>query len=397
MSITLFREGERPAKSGLSIDQLQPAIIWTLSDVALAQADSLSRLGHRKDHKLKLLWGMALAADCLEANPRSMLAILNVSRIARAARNFDLANRMIVAARSLQNDKEEKLEIDYEENSLIRERDIAAGNQVQMARNLIIYTCQRCGRLTEYISIPCMNCGWHPTTLLEISHSGRLSTTFFCLWDLLDIGRQIDAGHRKPTEIVSNLAEVAKSAMADPNFWYRQYVEDALKAVREKGGDFFSYFEVSKCRSCGTHLQLQDAKHCANCKTKSQMPPPLRLLICLRRLSVHFQHNFNGPKSIDFELFIRYLVSLQSKLFREQETPSDQERDQVFDAMRKLEMFDVGNGLGNIIMREPTKIVYRISTGLPEERKRFAETVLIDFTKALQFLANWMLRTKALS
>jgi hypothetical protein len=48
-------------------------------------------------------------------------------------------------------------------------------------------------------------------------------------------------------------------------------------------------------------------------------------------------------------------------------------------------------------MIDPANIVYHSSGSLPEGKKAFANTVLTDFTEALQFLANWMSRIKALS
>ena len=119
--------------------------------------------------------------------------------------------------------------------------------------------------------------------------------------------------------------------------------------------------------------------------------------MCLTRTLEHFQHNFDAPKSNEFDLFIRFLVSLQSKVYRAQETPFHLERARVLDLMAKLARFELANGIGEIMMTDPQNITSQLHNGLPEERKLLAVTVLADFKNTLQFLADWMSRTKGLS
>ena len=80
-----------------------------------------------------------------------------------------------------------------------------------------------------------------------------------------------------------------------------------------------------------------------------------------------------------------------------QDTPSDRERSQVLDLTSKLVKFEVVNGLGNILIADPKNIIYEFGRDLPESKRPLANTVLADFTEALQFLADWMFKTKALS
>jgi rubrerythrin len=393
MFVDVFHGQKRPPQSGIT--NLSPEKVNSGIAVLLAQAETLKRLRREADLKRKLLWAMAIASDCCEAYPESALAKLNVARIARSAGAFDFAARMLNQASRHKANEQTVQNIQYEKNLLVRENEIAGGSLVAMAQRLLVYACQRCGRLIEYIAVPCMYCGWRPTTPLEVSHSGRLMTPRFNVWELLDIGRQIHAG-RKPTEIVINLADAAAEDIADPQSWYRGYVEDVIERVKSGYETYLCYIEVSMCKNCGTHVHRQDASQCPKCNAPVQMPPPLRLLNCLTRLSLHFQHNFHAPKSSEFELFIRYPISLQSKLYRLQETPSDRERAQVLTMMSKLGRFDVVNDLGAIDMTNPKTIAVLLHKDLPETKKVLASTVLRDFRDALQFLADWMSRRKAL-
>jgi rubrerythrin len=393
---SLFKKGERPARSGLDVDKLDPPAVWYGTDVLLAQADTLQRLARTTDHRRKLLWAMSVAADCIEAHPESSRALINAARVARADKKVALAERLLSAAENLRPQKLDQDHLLYEKNQLDRER-VAGGSLEAMIMRLVVYACQNCGRLVEYISVPCMCCGWRPRTVLEISHSTRLSTIWFKLWEVMGIGREIHFGH-KATDVVPNMAEVASDLMRDETSLHRQWVNSTIEAIENNNSNtFFSFLEASRCLSCGRHNARHDANYCSNCHSPLSVPPPLRLLKGLTRLSIHLQQNFEAPQSTDFDMFIRFLVSLQSKLFRMQETPTDRERTHVINSMKTLQKFDLVNGLGTIRMADPSNISYEFPVGLPDEKNSTAKSVLTDLAEVLQFVASWMLKTRTLS
>ena len=381
------------AYSGLSPDMLEPAVVASVIDVFLAQAGSLERLRRTADRERKLKVAMSIATDCFKAHRDSALAILNAARVANAAGQLEDAARWLSAGHKLKGDQTTKHNIQYEETLVARARAVG-GSPEALPEDFIIYVCQKCGRLIEYVSLPCMCCGWRPTTLFEMSHSGCLNNRIFSLWDLLVIGREIAAG-RKATDVVPKLAQVAAKKMADPQS--RQDIEIVFQTAEKKFDTFFFWHDAAVCENCGTHNPRQDAKECQKCKGRLRLSPPLRLLMCLTRTLDHFQGSFEAPKSKEFDLFIRFLVTLQSKLYRTQETPSHHERIQVLDLMSKLARFELSNGIAEIIMTNPHKISSHLRDGLPDEQKPHAITVLADFTNTLQFLADWMSRTKGLS
>ena len=383
--------------SGLSPDQLEPWNVLSRVDILLGQADTLERLQRSKDRERKLAWGMAVTLDCQEAYPDSPLAPFSAAMLARAAGRLELASQLLSRARELDHDRICGNGIDYEENLLKRERAVIDNSLAALGQRLIIYVCQRCGRPIEYISIPCMYCGWHPTTLDEMSRSVRLSRHNFSTWELLGIGRGI-AGGRKATEVVTNLAEVAAEYMADPQSAYRKNVKSVLLGMQQKLKDnYFFWHHAAICEHCNTLNYRQDVKECSKCRASLYLPPPLRLQICLSRLAIHFQHNFGGPEFDECDVFIRYIIYLQSKLYRQQETPSNNERAKVLELMTKIGKFWTNKEYGYISMVDPQNIAYELSSKLPEELKAQEVTALADFRDTLQFLANWMKRTKTLS
>jgi hypothetical protein len=374
----------------------EPSTAGAAIDVLLAQAQSLERLRRHEDCKRKRMVAMGFATDWVEAHPKSGLAWLNGARVAIAGGKFELAATMLSSARKLKCDETTINNIIHHENMLARQRDAANGSLEAMAQRLIVYACQRCGGLTEHITRPRVRCGWRPTTLLEIAHSARLCSNFLSLWQLMRIGREIILG-RTAIEAVPNLPEAAAVIMADPR--YRRDLEEVheisqrMKVVET----YFFWHEATICKICGARNFDEKAKDCLHCKSPLHLPPPLRLLMCLTRLCLHFQLNFEAPKSTEFDLFIRYLVSLQSKVYRTQETPSDPERTFVLNLITKLARFEAPNGLGNINMTNPNNITYQLPDDLPETKQSLANTVLGEFRDVLQFLANWMSRAKAFS
>jgi len=88
---------------------------------------------------------------------------------------------------------------------------------------------------------------------------------------------------------------------------------------------------------------------------------------------------------------------MQSKLYRQQETPSNSERAKVLELMAKIGKFWTSKEYGYISMVDPQNIIYELSSRLPAELKAQELAALTDFRDTLQFLANWMKRTKSLS
>jgi hypothetical protein len=383
--------------SGLPPDQLEPWKVLSRIEILLGQADTLERLQRSKVRDRKLAWGMAVTLDCQEAYPDSPLAPFCAAKLARAAGRLELASRMLSHARELDRDQACGNGIDCEENLLALERAAVGDSLPALGQKLVMYVCQRCGRPIEYMSIRCMYCGWQPTTLDEMARSGRLSRNNFSTWELLGIGRGIRGG-RKATEVVTNLAEVSAGHMADPQSAYRKDIESVFKGMQQRLKDnYFFWHHAAICKNCNTFNYRQDVKECSKCRASLHFPPPLRLQLCLSRLAIHFQHNFGGPESNECDVFIRYIIYLQSKLYRQQETPSNIERAKVLELMNKIGRFWTKKEYGYINMPDPQNITYELSSTLPEESKAQEVTALTDFRDTLQFLANWMIRTKTLS
>jgi hypothetical protein len=114
-------EQKRP-RSGLPPDQLEPWSVFSRIEILLGQADTLERLQRSKDRERKLLWGMAVVLDCLDAYPDSPLAPFSAAKIARAAGRLEQASRLLSRARKIDREQILGNSVGYEENLLERER-----------------------------------------------------------------------------------------------------------------------------------------------------------------------------------------------------------------------------------------------------------------------------------
>jgi hypothetical protein len=398
MTTNPLEGSELTLHTGLPPEDLKPDVVCYRTEVLLAQAETLGRLNRTAEQERKLLWTFAVAYDCFALHPDVLLAVITASRVARIAGRFDLAAKMLRIARKLHLSERDSATVRKQEVLLERVRDVdAAGSRNLMETHLITYLCQHCGHLVEYISLPCWFCGWQPLTIKEASQSCRLATPWMSLWDLMKVGRGIVAGH-KVTEVVPNLAEAADASMANRD--YKEYVEGAVESAKWKkdDGSFFYYLNPFHCDNCSANVPRHDpfVTHCERCQTKLRIPPPIKLLNCLARVSIHFQHNFGGEPSENVSLLVRYLVSLQSKLFAKQETPSPSERSRVLELMAGLGTFMIINNFGVIDMSDPKHIVLHHNESGMDVNAADGRIIVEDFRDTLQFLADWMFRTKAL-
>ena len=143
--------------------------------VILAQAESFKRLKRDSDAEQKFTTAMALGLEYGKAFPNSVYPALANARICRLSGRLEFAEKLLDFAEALSKDADFTVHtIGPERRRLRLEKDVAAGNQVAMANTLFIYLCQRCGSLVEYISEPCIHCGWRRTTILEAAYSVRL-------------------------------------------------------------------------------------------------------------------------------------------------------------------------------------------------------------------------------
>lgn len=376
-------------------------------DIFLAQAETFKRLGRTRDAEQRILAAKAWTVDFRKAIPDPSVELrasllLTRGQIARVEGNLDAAAEALDAAATLTRDADTRGSIGYEMNLVTREREIAGGSLQAMVENFVVYVCQQCGMLIEYISLPCWWCEWRPTTLMEVGCAAKLSLRYLSCQDLLSIGRQIREFHRKITDIAPGLSASVERGLGDRNSSFRQEMVSVLKTGEEKNNDnCVSWREAAVCGECGAAVLRFDLLECVSCHGRIALPPPLRLLLCLQRIVIHLIHNVGVPggeagRPTQAELFVAFLCAVTSKLTRTQETPSDRERSMVQVFMTELKRFALTDGLGAVEFADSKQIAATLASGMAPERAEAARAVLRDLRDALQYLSDWMRRPKVL-
>ncbi|MHB8564111.1 MAG: tetratricopeptide repeat protein [Acidiferrobacteraceae bacterium] len=379
-----------------------PDMTEAIVEIFLAQADSLRRLGRTNDVERKLAIARATALECHHGSPKSAIAWLIGARVARAGGQFDLAESMLNAAANFGPTDHELHNIEYERSQIRRERDIAGGNAVVMAQRLIIYTCQRCGCLVEFITVPCMRCSWIPTTAREMAISVRLSIGNWTISELVGIGRAIMLG-REITDVVPNISDVAEQHIKDPaSFDYRLVNQNMALIDQKRHDSHYAWPSATTCAHCGQQSPMNWwLTACDKCGKNLTWSPPLRLMSALTRLVIHIQQNYKSPsdhdpQSTEYHMFLCYLVMLQSKLYRLQDTPSEEERTQFIERLSAVHEFVSTGRLWAVEVAKPSAITKRPLETDETETQQNDLGVVEDFVSCLRYVVGWMKRRKAL-
>ena len=206
-----------------------------------------------------------------------------------------------------------------------------------------IYSCQNCGRLIKFISIPCTHCQWLPNDLNELGRSFVLSNKGFHVSALLLLSREVSKG-RKPSEIVPSLGETARKLLAwDEAKDLQKRIFTKLK--EEEGKSLRSIKAVRQCPNCLEQILYCNQEKCGNCGEIVQWPEILRLLICMDNILWLFEQRFESSTSPEVSEFVCLLVTMIDELVRKQEAPSNYQRQYALQLLEAIEsIYDKNRG-----------------------------------------------------
>lgn len=180
----------------------------------LEKASSLQKLGRLDEARQVLVETEGAVEANVNRNPNSLQAHLLLAYFYKKA---VITNRAIVILERLLNSGE--FQIDDQQRHLLqgelqklkRERPISEKkfeDGTAPSAYTQIYSCQNCGRLINYVSMPCPHCQWSPSTLDEMARSFFLKNTNLDVPLLLTLAREVSKG-RSPQEVVGNLETMA--------------------------------------------------------------------------------------------------------------------------------------------------------------------------------------------
>ena len=359
----------------------------------LEKALSLQKLGRLDEARQVLVETEGAVEANVNRNPNSLQAHLLLAYFYKKA---VITNRAIVILERLLNSGE--FQIDDQQRHLLqgelqklkRERPISEKkfeDGTAPSAYTQIYSCQNCGRLINYVSMPCPHCQWSPSTLDEMARSFFLKNTNLDVPLLLTLAREVSKG-RSPQEVVGNLETMAQEFMSVPknrehmDYLYQLLRKDEQKQVRNMA-------IVRKCPECGDRkIWSTYDEICEKCGARVRWPDAVQTLVCMDNLLSLLEQRVEPNYTESFSEFVCLLVLMVNNLFRKQENPTPEQRRYALDLLSKIGAIADKNQGAIIDTSNPQALkIYLVKSNMAED----SETFGVFLHSQLQFFIRKMM------
>lgn len=248
-----------------------------------------------------------------------------------------------------------------------------------------IYCCTSCGRLHNFVSMPCPHCDWSPQTIEETACSIILSNSYFKIPELLFLTREMANG-RTVGDLVPNLLSDRKSLLSDSE--QKHAVEQVFTLLRQnEHKNHRSLSIVRECSGCGNRILFSGAEECEKCGEPVNWPDAIRTLACMDNLLWLLEQRVEVSTADEFSDFVCVLVALTNNLLRKQEAPSIRDRQYCLQLLTDIgAVCDLNKGVV-IDTKNPKDLkIYLIKDSMRED----SETFGLFLFKELEFFVAKM-------
>jgi hypothetical protein len=280
---------------------------------------------------------------------------------------------------------DERLILSAELQKIRRQRPVEQRHSQAPKGFTTIYCCQNCGRLHNFVSVPCPHCDWCPDTLDEVARSTVLSNAALSVPMLLLLSRAMAEG-RSPDDIVRNLSQNAHEHLASAAG--RRHAETVLGLLRENKHKHHRLLsKIRSCGTCGDRVLMSEAITCEVCDAPVEWPEAVRTLVCVDNLLWLFEQRSEPDPTDEFAELICVLVSIANDLLRKQVVPSDEIRRYALRLLQDVAIvWDLGMG-GGIKTNNPQHLeIYLIKDSMRDE----TESMVAFWCSELEFFIERM-------
>jgi rubrerythrin len=336
----------RSKKQRNAAELLSGYVVYQKTLARLGRGKSLQKLGRRDEAEQVFMEAEKMATNHLRQHPHDKFAHMTLalfySETAVPGRAAEIINRILNSAEFALTDEEQTM-LRGELQNLRRERPSEQRSDDDPKDFTKIYCCQRCGRLHNYVSLPCPHCDWSPQTIEETARSIVLSNPDIDVASLLMLCREMAKG-RSADNVVPNLETKAKSYLNDPAL--RAVVEKMFRTLREnEHKNHHDMNMLRECTNCGVKLLLSTTERCEKCKEPVTWPDAIRVLVCMDNLLSLCEQRLEVSSSKEFSEFVCLLVRMLNNLLRKQESPSDAHREYALQLLEKMRVIvDLNQG-----------------------------------------------------
>ena len=359
-------------------DLLYQDILYKQVSERLEKVSSLQKLGRLDEARQILLETERGVKDNFNRNPNSFQAHLLLAHFYIKA---GIADRAIVILDRLLNGGEFPLNesqhhaLAAQLHKLKRERPVSEKRSERgtaPSAYTQINSCQNCGRLINYVSIPCPHCQWSPSTLDEMARSVLLSNTYLDVPLLLMVAREVSKG-RSSQEAVGNLETMAQEFMSIPK--NREYMDHLYRLLRKDQQRLTRNMAmVRNCPECGRRIIWSTSDHelCENCGAQIRWPDAVKTLVCMDNLLLLLEQRVEPKNTESFSEFVCLLVLMVDNLLSKQENPTNEQRRYALDLLSKIGGIADKNQGAIIDTTNPQALkIYLVKSNMVEDSETF--------------------------
>lgn len=320
------------------------------------KAQSLQKLNRLDEARQILRDTESMVRSYAGQNPREEKAFMMLAYFYIEADSFELAEpviRKLLGSGNFQLSDEERLILSAELQRIRRQQPNEHRDNDVPSGYTQVYCCANCGRLHNFVSMPCPNCDWSPQTIEEMARSIILSNSYFKVPALLILAREM-AGGRPVTDVVPNLVNDGKEYVSIPE--QRKAVEAVYSLLRQDERKYHhSLSMVRECAGCGGRISSSKAEKCEKCGEPVNWPDAVRVLVCMDNLLWLFERRIEVSNTDAFSDFVCILVAMTNNLLRKQEDPSARDRQRSIKLLTEVGLIcDLNKGMA-IDTSDPTK------------------------------------------
>jgi ribosomal protein S27AE len=373
-------------------DEIRDFAAYQKTNNLIEKANNLLKLGRSAEAVEILSEAEQIALNSVRSSPDSFQANLLLAFFYTEAQLYDHAEDILenlLNSGRFTLDKEQRFTLESELQKMQREKAIAGkvkGNSPIEITN--IFSCQNCGRIINFVTIPCPHCQWYPPDLLSFARSFLLSNAHIEVPALLLLAREVTNG-RSPSEVVTYLDDQAMEFYRRPEsdtnlkLMFNLLQQNANKNIRNMQ-------MVRECPNCGDRILLSHEEKCGSCGLSIGWPESIKLLVCMDNLMWLFEQKADISNSSEFSEFVCLVELMTDKLLRKQEAPSQNQRKLALRLMHEMKSFTISNRGAAIETTNPEKlkiyVVGSIEKNLVEDNTLFG----MFFHSELEFFVGKM-------
>ena len=340
---------------------------------SITKIQSLQKLERDDEARQVGLEAEKLANSYLVENPREkkahMMLALFYQEVGRT-NDAEPIISLLLSSGQFQLDDDERLILSGALQKIQRQRPLSERAVNTAIGYTQIYSCANCGRLHNFVSMPCPNCDWAPQTIDETARSIILSNSHFKVPVMLAFAREINNG-RDARDVVPNLVSDGKTCLADPK--QKQGVEKIFSLLREnEHKNHRSLSMVRECGNCGHRIFFSGAEECEECQEPVNWPDAIRTLACMDNLLWLFEVRVEPSSSDAFSDFVCLLVGMTNNLLRKQEAPLPFERQYSLKLLAEMGGISDLNQGAVIETKDPNELkIYLVKANMREDSESF--------------------------